>query len=436
MAGIRGQLTYAWLALVVACAPADQDGMVNVCAGAKCDDLATTAAAIELPEVLRCWVERGSSSDDFFRVDEVRCRWTRLPAPVQANGVTLNLRGKDGRATGGEFLDEKPAGVAHVVMRLRESDYPLAVKLQHSARLTGESSDNLPSSIVAEQTILDSGSATAASPLIFRAPYDLWQVRFIGRTSFGALQLDEVQVPLAPFRDGRIPTPADPTSWLARYRLPFVRSGQIAEAWLAVPAGTGALRGTAHAAGATSPASLPGPGVYTFDDGGMRPATAADLAATSPDAATATTDAEPAPIDAAPGHLADAREAPDAGAADATSRTCGVDGLACCGGTYGSCDPGHNCSGGTCRACGTDGLACCGGIYGTCDPSHNCSGGTCRACGTDGLACCGGTYGTCEQEHNCSGGTCRACGGAGEPCCGGTYGTCDTGLSCRGGSCS
>ena len=260
---------------------ADEAAPIGQCAGAKCDD-ATEVAPIAGPEVLRCWLERGTESDPFFRRDALSCSFTERPAdyPVAVRMLSAMIRTK-GDAKSGAYPAPAPGSDPVVLAYLLQGDYPLSVELSLSLGNASAEGPNVLAEGLGGLTRLDTSFTISGPDALPQSeahaialPFELWPVTVVARVAAFQGTLEASSLELGDLSsDGKSSYEMMPRS------LRSVRRNQQQHYFIAANATTRAVNGAGvFGSNERKAFVVDGPGIFIAEATGLRRATALELA--------------------------------------------------------------------------------------------------------------------------------------------------------------
>ncbi len=242
---------------------------------ADATEMAATQERFELiegPDVVSCWAERDTSTnDDFFRSDALYCQRLDVSGfPLSIHG-SVNAFGDDGNAGGMRLADLGTEPVK--VLSLKANEYPAEVQIDlliDPGDVAGLGHGRLVHTFEVAQPDIE--------PTTVRVPFDLWALQITAlEASLSSARVDPYMIDVAPFTERDASEIAIEQAWL-----PNLEVGKQDKRLLAVSRGTTELSGKARV-GLTDdvPFTLTGAGRYVVDPNGLRPLDERDEAARS-----------------------------------------------------------------------------------------------------------------------------------------------------------
>lgn len=226
---------------------------------------------LEGPELITCQVEKGSSSDPFFRQDVVSCALApKADFPLQLKQALVAVRSLSKGSLGSV---EVSSTEGTTVAKPFADQYPLELELVLSysesevTGLVGFDGSGFFKSFSVKHTIV----APTTEPLRERFPFDFWPVEVRASDVSFSGSLDTFKIDLAPM------TTSGASTLEVKARLGTLSEGARKFSLIPVSRGTTRLSGTATLGDKQQAIELSGPGIYLAKSSGFGGATEEDL---------------------------------------------------------------------------------------------------------------------------------------------------------------
>lgn len=210
-----------------------------------------------------CWTQSDGGGEALF------CQTT---APLFAPSGTLRATAADGAV----LADLDLAGIraSQPVAVYGADGYPLELTVEVSIATDVVAGFAQLPPLTARRTVTGPGAHGPEAPLVFAQPFELWPVMILAKTTEIGIELDDYAIALGDFvteggRHPAVPLAPEPV---------VLHDGDVETLYLAVNEGVTALTGRAVTATGTTSFSLEGPAYVVAEDGGLRRATAEEIA--------------------------------------------------------------------------------------------------------------------------------------------------------------